>query len=109
MNKEKALSTNAKEWLEFIEKVAHEQDFEIEGSGTSRRLYIDRYHAVAFELKINRVGYLQAQQWESGSSEEHEGKYGRAVYSIRSYSDVAQFCAILLASSSLRAKRRDEP
>jgi hypothetical protein len=103
------LKTSAQEWLEFIEKVADEQGFEIEGQGANRRLYIDRYHAVAFEIKINRVGYLQAQQWEAGSPEDKEGKYGRAVYSIRSYSDVAQFCAILLSSSNLRAKRRDEP
>jgi hypothetical protein len=102
------MESAAKDWLAFIEKVADEQEFEVRGKGLSKRLYIDKHHAVAFELKINRVGFLQAHQWESAPSEESEGKYGRAVYSIRSYSDVAQFCSILLASSNLRAKRRDE-
>ena len=103
------MQSEAKEWLSLIEKVAKEQDFEIRGKGDNKEIYIDKHHAVAFELKINRVGFLQAHQWESAPSEDTEGRYGRAVYSIRSYSDVVQFCLILLASSNLRAKRRDEP
>ena len=102
------MKSDAEKWLTFIVKVADEQGFEIRGKGATKRLYIDKHHAVAFELKINRVGFLQAHQWECGASGD-DGEYGRAVYSIRSYSDVAQFCVILLASSNLRAKRRDEP
>ena len=103
------MASEAKEWLAFVEKVAEEQEFEIRGKGAVRRLYIDKHHAVAFELRINGRGFLQAHQWEAATTEDTEGKYGRAVYSIRSHSDVAQFCAILLASNNLRAKRRDEP
>jgi hypothetical protein len=102
------MKSETMEWLSFIAKVAHEQDFEIRGKGANKRLYIDKHHAVAFELKTNRVGFLQAHQWETDATGASEGRYGRAVYSIRSYSDVAQFCSILLASSNLRAKRRGE-
>ena len=105
------MSVKAKAFLRFIRQVGSEQGFEVTDGDTTVKVYIQAHHGVAFLLKINNAGYLQAHQWEC-DSKGRKGRYGRAVYSIRSHSDVAQFCALLIASSTLRARRRgdtDEP
>ena len=94
-------------WLRFVKQVGKEQGFEIDGGDTVVEIFIAKRHGAAFRLQINSGGYLQAQQWECNSKGQN-GKYGRAIYSIRSNSDVAQFCAVLIASSSLRARRRED-
>ena len=96
----------AEQWLATIKAVASEQKFTIEGENnkTTCTIYIDRWHAVAFQLKINRVGFIQAHQWECDKDGENS-RYGRAVYSIRSSSDCGQFCSILIASAGIRAGR----
>ena len=67
--------------------------------------FIDNYNAVAFRIFANSSsGYIQVHQWESGESDS-DGKYGRGVYSLRNYSDVAHFCSILVASAYIRARR----
>ena len=98
--------SSAPEWLNLIKEVAKEQDFEIDGENnkTTCKVFIDRWNAVAYLLKINSTGFIQAQQWESSNATD-AGAYGRAVYSIRSFSDCVQFCAILIASAGIRAKR----
>lgn len=96
----------AQEWFEIVKKVAKEQKFRIRGPAnkTMCSVHIDRWHAAAFQLKLNSAGYLQVHQWECADYDD-EGKFGRAVYSIRSYSDCAQFCSILITSASVRAGR----
>lgn len=98
--------SNAPDWLALIKEVAQEQNFEIEGQNnkTTCKVFIDRWNAVAYSVKINAAGFIQAHQWESSNSDD-AGVYGRAVYSIRSFSDCVQFCAILIASAGIRAKR----
>lgn len=97
---------SAAQWITTIKEVASEQAFTIEGTKnkTTCTIYIDKWHAVAFQLKINSAGFIQAHQWECDKDGEGS-RYGRAVYSIRSYSDCIQFCSILMASASIRAGR----
>ena len=93
-------------WFDAIKAVANEQKFEVVGgkNKTTCSIYIDKWHAVAYNLKINGMGYIQAHQWEC-DKDGANGRYGRAVYSIRSYSDSVQFCSVLIASASIRAGR----
>jgi len=100
------MSDDAKTWLSIIKTVAKEQNFEVAGADnkTTCEVYIDKWHAVAFQLKVNRVGYINASQWECDDKGENS-KYGRSVYSIRSYTDCIHFCSILMASSSIRSNR----
>ncbi len=92
--------------VEVIKKVAEEQNYEITGGAKKFQVYIDRYNAVAFEIQANTSsGYIQVHQWEGGDSEE-AGKYGRGVYSLRNYSDVVNFCSIMMASAAVRARRK---
>ena len=77
-----------------------------------RRKFSAAYFGVRFSGvkndKARRMGsnYIEVSQWE-GENEE-SGGYGRGVYSLRSYSDVVQFCNILLSSSNIRARRRSD-
>ena len=89
----------------LIKKIAEEQGYDVEGSDKQFYVQIDRWNAVAYKIQENRVGYLQVHQWEEDSEDEN-GYYGRAVYSLRNITDVVQFCNILLASASIRAKRK---
>ncbi|KUI97777.1 hypothetical protein [Vibrio sp. MEBiC08052] len=88
-------------WIELVKTVAIEQGYEVEGS----QIYLDKYNSVDFSLCENDSGYLQVHQWEY-TNDEGEGRYGRAVYSLRNITDVIQFCNILISSSNIRAKRR---
>ena len=92
--------------FQIIKKVAEEQKFDIEGAAnkTTFQIYIARWHAVAFQLKVNDSGYVQAHQWECDKDGEN-GRYGRGIYSIRSFSDCVAFCSILIASAAIRAGR----
>jgi hypothetical protein len=101
------MSDDAKTWRSIIVKVAQEQTFEVVGADnkTVCEIYIDKWHAVAFQLRVNRVGYINAFQWECDDKGKNP-KYGRSVYSIRSYTDCIHFCSILMASSSIRSKRK---
>ncbi|GHA83870.1 hypothetical protein [Cognatilysobacter bugurensis] len=102
-----ASAAKLKSWLRFIQQVGVEQGFEIEGGESMVRIVIEAHHGVAYRVQINSAGYLQAQQWECDSKGK-KGRYGRAVFSMRSNSDVAQFCSVLIASSALRARRRED-
>ncbi len=97
--------TVQEEWVKIIQKVASEQDYEIENP-ENRKFYIhiDRWNAVAYQVWNNTSSsYIEVAQWE-GNSEE-DATYGRGVYSIRSYSDVIHFCNILISSAEIRARR----
>ncbi|MDO8698012.1 MAG: hypothetical protein Q7J74_12965 [Pseudomonas sp.] len=91
--------------IDIIKAAAEEHEYEIVGSDKKFSIFIDRYNAVAFEIWDNTAGYIQVHQWEGGD-DESSGQYGRAVYSLRSVSDVVKFCNIMIASSEIRARRR---
>jgi len=100
--------TEQEKWVEIIQAVASEQNFEIENP-ENRKFYIhiDRWNAVDYQVWNNTSsGYIEVAQWE-GNSEEN-ATYGRGVYSIRSYSDVIHFCSILISSAAIRARRKKE-
>ena len=86
--------------IKIIKEVALEQTYQVVDEGNSKFIYLANWHGVAFEIKENSSGYLQVHQWEENE------KYGRAVYSLRSVSDVIHFCSILISSSNIRAKRQ---
>ncbi|MDN7909916.1 hypothetical protein [Burkholderia cepacia] len=89
--------------LDMIKSVSKEQGYKIypvNGSGSKFDVQINRHHGVAFRVS-QAADYIQVHQWEDNTHE-----YGRAVYSIRNHSDAIQFCNILIASASIRAKRR---
>jgi hypothetical protein len=81
-----------------------EHGYNVEKNGSSLSIYVDARHAAAFHIKLNSANYLQVHQWEDAAND-GEGDYGRAVYSLRSYSDVVEFCNVLMASARLRARR----
>ena len=86
--------------VEIIKQVAMEQGYTVENN----EIHLDKYNAVAYSIHENNSGYFQVHQWEY-TNDEGEGRYGRAVYSIRSLSDAIQFCTVLIASAALRARR----
>jgi len=90
----------------LIKEIGDEQGYEIDGTGNSFEIYLDKWNAVHFSISENTAGYLHVNQWEA-SPENEDGGFGRAVYSLRSASDVVQFCNILISSAALRAKRRE--
>ena len=104
-DQEKAM-TDQEKWVEIIQQVAEENSYTIEKPENRKfYIYIDRWNAVAYQVWNNTSsGYIEVSQWE-GSSEEMSS-YGRGVYSIRSYTDVIDFCSILVSSASIRARRR---
>jgi hypothetical protein len=87
-----------KYWTKLIKEVAEEQGFEVSSGDTVFTIDIDKWHSVAYQMKVNSSGYIQAHQWEDGD------RWGRAVYSIRSYSGAVNFCQILINSASIQAK-----
>lgn len=89
------------EIVKLIKSVAAEQQYDYTSGDYKFEVYLDKHNAVAFEIWANSSsGYIQVHQWEEGP-----GKYGRGVYSIRSYSDAVQFCNLMIASAALRARR----
>ena len=87
--------------IEQIKLVGSEQGYDMTEGTRSFEIFIDNYHAVAFKVVANATsGYIQVHQWEGAN-----GEYGRGVYSLRSYSDVVNFCNILVASANIRARR----
>jgi len=93
------------EVVELIKNVAEEQGYKCTDGDVKFEVYFDKHNAVAFEVWANSSsGYIQVHQWEDGN-EKSPGKYGRGVYSIRSYSDAVQFCNLIIASANLRARR----
>jgi len=93
------------EIVALIKSVAEEQHYSVTDGDSKFQVYFDNYNAAFFEVWANSSsGYVQVHQWEEGD-EKRPGKYGRGVYSIRSYSDAVQFCGILIASANLRARR----
>ena len=93
--------------VEQIKLVGLEQGYEVGEGERTFELFTDNHHAVAYKIVANNSsGYIQVHQWECGE-DGCGGKYGRGVYSLRSYSDVAHFCQILVASAFIRARRRD--
>ncbi len=98
--------TKQEEWIKLIKNVSLEQEYEINNEDNLKfQIYIDRWNAVAFEIYNNKSsGYIEVSQWEGNS--EDNAIYGRSVYSIRNYSDVVNFCNILISSAKLRARRK---
>lgn len=97
---------NMQNLVKLIKNVADEQGYSVTGGDVKFQVFIDKYHAVAFQIWANSSsGYVQAHQWEEGNDVEDEGKYGRGVYSLRNYSDAVQFCNIMISSAAIRAKR----
>ncbi|EMF8837578.1 hypothetical protein V4U24_003191 [Vibrio parahaemolyticus] len=89
--------------VEQIKAVGIEQGYEVGDGDRSFEIFIDNHNAVAFKVIANSSsGYIQVHQWEDS-----EEGYGRGVYSLRNYSDVAHFCNILVASAHIRVRRRD--
>ncbi|HCE1829003.1 TPA: hypothetical protein NJ265_003556 [Vibrio parahaemolyticus] len=89
--------------LEQIKLVAQEQGYYIEDRGEKQfEVYFDNHNAVAFFVYGNgSSGYIEVSQWEAEAE-----RFGRCVYSLRSYSDVAHFCNILVSSAAIRARRK---
>lgn len=98
--------TKQEKWVEIIQRVAREQNYEIENPDNLKfDVFIDRWNAVAFQVWNNKSsGYIEVAQWE-GNSEE-DASYGRGVYSLRSFSDVSYFCNVLISSAAIRARRK---
>lgn len=92
--------------MQFVVDVAREQGYIVEDYGSAYTFYVKAHHAAYFHVKINSSKYLQVHQFEA-EADKGEGDYGRAVYSLRSYSDVAEFCNVLMSSARLRARRAD--
>lgn len=93
------------EVVKLIKDVAAEQNYDCTSGNSKFQVYFDKHNAVAFEIWANAsTKYIQVHQWEEGD-DSSPGKYGRGVYSIRSYSDAVQFCNIMIASAALRARR----
>ena len=91
--------------IEIIREVAIEQEYQMTDGDKKFQVYIDKYNAVAFEVWANSSsGYIQIHQWENDDTE-NTGKYGRAIYSLRNYSDVVQFCGVMMSSAAIRARR----
>lgn len=92
------------EYVQIIKNVAGENDLVVEGTQNEFTIDVNKYHHVAYLVKINSSGYLQVHQWEN-ANENANGEWGRAVYSLRSLSDVINFCSILLISTQIYARR----
>ena len=84
-------------WVQLIKAVSNEQGFKVEGGDFVFSVYIDRWHGIAYQLKVNSSGYVQAHQWEAKAND--EGAWGRAVHSIRDFSGAVMFCQILINSA----------
>ncbi|WP_392552939.1 hypothetical protein RHO14_03480 [Orbus wheelerorum] len=95
------------ELIKIIKDVATAQNYEITGSDKEFDVCIERWNAVSFLIRENGSGYLEVHQWEPIPGIKSHGQYGRAVYSLRSVSDVIQFCSIMISSSAIRAKRKE--
>lgn len=100
------MMVNNSTFKKIIKMVAKEQNYNVNEENTKIQIYLDGWHTVAFEIRENSTGYLQVHPWES-VDENDDGRYGRAVYSLRSVSDVIQFCSIIISSSNIRAKRKE--
>ena len=86
-------------WI--IKNVAEENDFTVDKiSDKKYQLHLSKFHGVDFEITANSSGYIQCKQWD-----ENRGEYNRAVYSLRSVTDVISFCSVLVNSSIIRARR----
>lgn len=95
MNLKKSLNTIKTVGQDLDYVLANETEYQFE-------IYIDRYNAVAFHIYGNTSSsYIEVRQWEDSQQ-----AYGKAVYSLRSNSDVALFCNILISSSQIRARRQ---
>lgn len=88
--------------LTLIKWVAVEQKFKIaDESDAGFEIFKKQVNSVRFKVYKN-TEYIQIHQWEDSGA-----RYGKAVYSIREYSDAIQFCNILIASEALRARRKE--
>lgn len=88
---------------EIIKESAKENNYHIDGGETTFQIYKDQYHSVAFKIIENNAGYLQVHQWEE--TDDEDGDYGRAIYSLRNLSDVVEFCNIMISSVKIMARR----
>lgn len=89
--------------LDLIKTVGKENGYVIDSESSNHfEIYKDKWHGSAYWVQINSSGYIGVNPWESKKE-----SYDRALYSLRSMSDVVHFCSILIQSEELRAKRRD--
>lgn len=95
---------NIQDYVQIIKSVAKENNLTAEGTEKEFSIDVNKFHHVAYLVKENSSGYLQIHQWENVNNSE-TGEWGRAVYSLRSISDVIQFCSILLISTQIYARR----
>lgn len=85
----------------IIKEVAEENGYLIEiRSDECYEIHLGVHHGVDFLVESNSSGYIQCGQWD-----ENGERYSRAVYSIRTTTDVIQFCSILINSAQIRARR----
>lgn len=95
------MSLKLKNAFWIIRHFAEEIGYDIEEIGEENiQLHLNKFHAVDVEVTSNSSGYIQCKQWD-----ENREEYNRAVYSLRSVSDVVRFCNILELSEQIRAKR----
>lgn len=96
------MSFNIESAISLIQTVATEQKYIVEEmSDTNFLVWLGKHHGVDFELSVNSSDYIQCNQWDEESE-----TYGRAIYSLRSQSDVVHFCSTLISSALIRAKRK---
>lgn len=89
--------------LKLIKTISEESGYVIDSEGSNQfEIYQEQWHGSAYWVQINSSGYVEVSPWES-----KEESYDRALYSLRSMSDVIQFCNILVQGEELRAKRRN--
>ena len=93
-----------KSLIKLIKSVAEEQSYMVDDGDKKFSIDFDQWHSVAYEVSENSSGYIQANQWEY-NYEADKWVLGRAVYSMRSPSDVIKFCSILINSRDIKAKR----
>lgn len=92
-------------WVKFVKEVAELHGFEVSDGEKVFEISMDTWHSAAFRVVQASTGYLEVSQWEQGEKHPEDGRFGRAVYSLRDSRDVALFCDILRSSAVIRARR----
>lgn len=92
--------------FDFIESVAEDCGYSCYRWSTLLEIDHSAWHSVAYKIKKNSSGYLQVHPWEN-MDDNGNYEYGRAIYSLRTMSDVAKFCALLVQSNEMRAKKKE--
>ena len=88
-------------WTKVIKEVAEQNEFSYTEGDSYYRIKSNRdlHHSIGFQIDTSRSGFLEVSELDD------EGECMRAVFSIRTTSDVVQFCNILICSEIIRARR----